>query len=515
MAVDAKGASRLRTVRETLGLSQREFAKELGVAPSALAQWETERRALPGPIARLLTIYEEQLRIERPSDNDAGAVDRRQPSWLTRTASTAYAGALWALLRRSEERVGASTFERSVRNAAIDKYVQTLGELRGIGLKYGQMLANADALDPLTRERGSRFSALALQATPMSSEDVLEVFLRETGSPPRAFFSEWSKTPFFAASIGQVHRARLKSGEDVAVKVQYVDIAETIRTDLRNVKVLDRLYCVIAPAQRPGTIFDELATRFVQECDYALEAERTRYFRSFFEGRKDIRVPKVIAAPSTRRILTLEWLSGRPYDEFVRSADQAARDRAGKAIWDFFYLPAPTGVFHADPHAANVLFDDHAVTFLDFGRTGHMPPAFLELWKELARAILEKDRARALGVLARMEFTRAPDVIGEDLYRLTVATHLPWLGEGPFAFTTDFAQTAWRLLRTESLRRHMNVPREAVLWHQLLLGVYALLVPLGCRVDCRTTMLRHLYDDGRRMPAPYTRGELASMGFAA
>jgi predicted unusual protein kinase regulating ubiquinone biosynthesis (AarF/ABC1/UbiB family) len=374
------------------------------------------------------------------------------------------------------------------------------------------MLANAATLDPLRSESGPPVPPSALQAKPMTRTEVLELFLRETGRAPREFFSEWSTTPVFSASIGQVHRAKLLSGEDVAVKLQYPNMVETLQTDLRNVELLDRLYCVFRPAQRQGQIYEELRQRYSEECDYVLEAENVRRFRRLFDGRSDIRIPNVFNAPSTQRILTLEWASGQSHEEFARTASQTARDRAGKAIWDFFYGAGQAGIFHADAHAANLMLQGDSVTFLDFGRVGRMPPRFLELWRHLARAVLERDRARAISLLTQMEFTQAPDVSGEDLYRLTVANHLPWLGEGPFAFSSEYVQSCFQLLRSQNMRRHVNIPREAVLWHQLLFGVMALLVPLRCRVECREMTLGYLYGPSERRPAPYSRSELASMG---
>lgn len=508
-------AARLRIVRETLGLSQRDFAKDLGVAPSALAQWETERHALPGPIARLLTLYEEQLRLAPPPAEEKPR-RARSTAWVSRTASTAYAGALWAILRKSEDRPGASAFERSVRNAAIDNYVNTLGQLKGLGMKLGQMLANVDALDPQRTDERKTVSASALQATPMRNTDVLELFLRELGKTPRELFSDWPQTPTFAASIGQVHRAKLRTGADVAVKLQYPEMVTTLEADLRNVKLLDRLLCVISPAQSPGTFFDELSARFMEECDYEREAESMRLFAKLFEGREDIRIPKVFDSLSTRRILTVEYVDGETFDAFAARADRSERNRAGQAIWDFFYVPARRqGAFHADPHAGNLLFADGAVTFLDFGRVARASSKFVAQWRRLARAILERDRSQALSVLGEMDFGRALDgAAGEDLYRVTLATQLPWLREGGFAFTKAYAHTVWQLFSAERLRTNLNVPREAVLWHQLLFGVFALLVPLRCTVDCREEVLKDLYGPAEQRPPPYTAAELEPFGLA-
>lgn len=507
-------AVRLRNVRETLGLSQREFAQELGVAPSALAQWETEKRAPPGPIVRLLSLYEEQLRIGPLNEARPSRPPRAIGTWATRTASTAYAGALWAVLRKTSDS-SASSFERNVRNVAIDHYVRVLGDLKGLGLKLGQLLANIDAIDPSLAEDGRQpIRASALQATPMPPHAVLSVFLSELKRTPRELFAEWSNKPLCAASIGQVHRATLHSGERVAVKVQYAEMAATLESDLRNVKLLDRLLCAINPAQRPGTYYDELSERFREECDYTREAESMREFARVLAERRDIRIPKVFGALSTRHILTTEFAEGQTLDDFAKSADSGARDRAGQAIWDFFYgCAAEEGFFHADPHAGNLLFDERGVTFLDFGRIGRMSPEFTEQYRLLARAVIEKDRPRAVSMLAQMDFARSLEAAdNDDLYRVVLSTQMPWLLPGRFSFTSEFARNAWQRFAAPGLRPVLNVPRDTVLWSQLLFGVYALLVPLRCTVDCRDSALRRFYRPGERRPDPYTTEELARLG---
>jgi transcriptional regulator with XRE-family HTH domain len=508
-------AARLRLVRETLGLSQREFAEELGVAPSALAQWETERRSPPGPILRLLALYEEQLRIGPPAGAPSDPPGPSHPRWLRRTARTAYAGALWSVLRKIELRPEATTLERSVRSAAIQHYLRTLGELKGLRMKLGQMFANLDALDPsLTPETRAALGTGALRATPMSKTEVAEVFLRELGRTPRQLFANWSAEPLFAASIGQVHEATLKTGRRVAVKVQYPNMAEVLESDFRNIDLLDRLFCVINPSQRPNTFFDELRARFLEECDYTKEAENVRRFRELFRERSDIQIPEVFPAFSTQRVLTCELASGLALHEFASRASQAERDRAGLAIWEFFYVPALTeGIFHADPHAANLLFRERSVVFLDFGRVGRTSGRFLELWQLLIRAVLEKDRARATSLLAQMEFTpRTPSPDNADFYRLTLVNHLPWLCEGRFAFTYEYARTTWRLFSADSNRAILSVPRDSVLWGPLFLGLLGLLVELRCGVDWRERMLRLVYRPEEARPPAYTPAELARLG---
>lgn len=513
----AELSTRLRRVRDTLGLSQREFARDLGVTPAALAHWEIGRHEVPGPIVRLCTLYEEHLGIGVPIaetlDPPRSLLER---SRIARTATTVYASAVWAAVRASSMRPGATSLEQRVRDAALTHYTRTLGQLKGLGMKLGQMLANVDALDPTLREQGRQpISAEALQAEPMSPRDLLEVFLDDFGQSPRELFARWSPTPTFAASIGQVHEAVLRSGEAVAVKVQYPRIVEMLRLDLSNIELLDRLYCVVTPGQRPGTFFEELRERIAEECDYVNEAANMRHFGAYFAGRQDIHIPNVHDDYSRRRVLTTDFVAGLSFEMFASSGSQAAKDRAGQAIWDFFYVPAgDTGVFHADPHAGNVRFrEDGRVTFLDHGRVVRMSADFVNVWRQLVRAVCEKNRSRALELCSRLDFVGLDEALdNDDIYRLLVVNQVPWLCEGTFSFTTNFAHQSFRALAKARSRGHFNVPRDAVLWNQLLFGVFSLLVPLECSFEAREPILRIMYGPDERRPPPWSYADLDSVG---
>jgi hypothetical protein len=203
------------------------------------------------------------------------------------------------------------------------------------------------------------------------------------------------------------HGATLRDGKRVAVKVQYPDIVASLEADLRNLGLLGRMFCIMAPSQRPGTIFAELSERFSEECDYTHEAANIQYFTRFFEGRNDIRIPQVVESLSTRRILTLDLAEGVSLDAFAKSANQDERNRAGQAIWEFFYTPTQLGGrFHADPHDANLMFQDGAVVFLDFGRVGRSPLCF-SLRHRTLLASLREIQGRVLDLAVSVLIERA------------------------------------------------------------------------------------------------------------
>src|SRR6185295_6191270 len=190
---------------------------------------------------------------------------------------------------------------------------------------------------------------------------------------PEDIFESFEKKAFAAASLGQVHRARLKTGEEVAVKIQYPGIARTIDSDLRN------LSAVLFPA-RLGKDWDSIKAYFEEirrmlklEVDYRKEAENLRQAGSLFKKQDGIVVPEVYDAYSTDRILTMQFLPGLHLDAFLRTKpSQAIRDAFGAKMYTVCYRMYYASMNYADPHSGNYLFmRDGRLGLLDFGCIQH------------------------------------------------------------------------------------------------------------------------------------------------
>ena len=222
-----------------------------------------------------------------------------------------------------------------------------------------------------------------------------------------AAFEAIDEAPFAAASIGQVHRAVLR-GAPVAVKIQYPGVEDAIASDLKMVAVIARLSSVGSPIDGAG-LADELRARLLEECDYAREADSQRLFGALLAGVPGATAPAVIAERSTRRVLTTALVPHPALPAFAQGAPQAARDRAGQIIFRAcFELLWRRAIYNADPHPGNYLVaPDGAVTFLDFGCVRRFDADMIRTWKQLARAILDGDRAtfadrfRALGFIGK------------------------------------------------------------------------------------------------------------------
>ena len=245
--------------------------------------------------------------------------------------TTAVGGSyLWQALKRpfqSEARKEETLLETHIRNA--ERMVAHSKELRGAFMKLSQLLSMRR--DLLPAEALEVLSVVQSSVPPMPWERVREVLAAELGGPPEDRFRRFEPTAFAAASLGQVHRAELPTGERVAVKVQYPGVADTVRQDLKNVKALVRVFAGIArDAMRqdvnPEDVAAELEARLHEELDYRLEARNLTRFRALLADDPDVVIPRVFPALSTGRVLTMAFLEGYPIQDIMaHGVDQELR----------------------------------------------------------------------------------------------------------------------------------------------------------------------------------------------
>ena len=506
-------AQRLWRVRDALGLSQREFARELGVTSGAVAQWESRKRGIPGPVLKLLELYERELGMTEHTEEGLEHIDG---SWLERTSrlSRTAAGvtaqlagaAIQSLVTQDRE---ANPIAARTQQAVAHRFAQTLGEMKGLAMKVGQMVSFLDFALP----EGARsvLEQLQHQSRPMAPSVVAGLFHEELGRSPRDLFADWSFTPIAAASIGQVHKARTHDGRLVAVKVQYPGIERALAADLANARLLDRMGTLLFQGQEPGVFIEELRERLLEECDYRREAEAVTAFASLFSGNPRMAVPSVVPALSTRRILTTEWVEGERFQAFRDRASQHEKDQAGEVIFQFAYESIfRHHRFNGDPHPGNYLFLPGKVAFLDFGCVRHFDVAFIQLWKRLARAVLERDWTVFEQAVVDLGFTRTRESFDFAYHRrMMLQLYRPWLLDEPFRFTSEFITGTWSsLLKQNPNRRRMNVPREWVFLNRLQTGLNSVLAQLGASANWRSRYLELVYRPDEPRPEPYTLREL-------
>lgn len=351
--------------------------------------------------------------------------------------------------KRKDEDAEREAQRRALENVkkTAEAMLKTLGEMKGLPLKLGQMASYIDGLAPPGYEEKFQevLKKLQAKAPPLSPEASLKVVTKELG-PPDEVFGSWEPDPFAAASIGQVHRATTRSGEPVAVKVQYPDIDKAIENDLKSISMLETMIAPVGRRYHTKETIEEIKSVFLAELDYRREADNAETFRKIHAGDPDIVIPRIWSALSTKRVLTLELIGGVDYATFCKEATPEERNAASATIWRFMFKPLfKHGWLYADPHPGNYRFlGGGKVAFLDFGCVKILPPDLLAGTKRYITTAMDGP---------------------EDAFERACIEVLGYDPSDPEAFKLfmDYTRLVLEPLTTDGVYRHTHeVAREAV-----------------------------------------------------
>lgn len=307
--------------------------------------------------------------------------------------SVKIAGTASANVLRGKEGGQAALEKRHVQSA--EEMVKTLGSLKGAAIKVAQLasIIDVDMLPDEFREIYQReLGTLRRSAPPMSWKRVKSVLDDQWDVPIGRIFKDFDEQATAAASIGQVHRATLKDGRDVAVKIQYPDIADALRADVENAALFLRLGRMIAPGLDARAVARELKERVLEELDYELEAQNQRRFARSYRGHPFIHVPGVVTELSRERVLVSEWVEGMEFED-IMNLSQPRRDTFGEIIYRF----SMGSIYHlhqlnADAHPGNYIWmKDGRVAFLDYGMTKRLGDRQMALQVAAIKAVLDDD----------------------------------------------------------------------------------------------------------------------------
>ncbi len=292
--------------------------------------------------------------------------------------------------------------ENLVRNAA--RVAESLGKMKGAAMKVGQMISLQEGLLP--PEVAEVLESLQRQAPRVPSE-VMRYEVEGSLGKERfhELFAELDHEAFAAASIGQVHRGRMRDGRPVAVKIQYPLIDEVIRADLKNLKTLLGALVGLFLEIDFEPIWRELRDRLLEEIDYVHEAENIRRMAELHAGLPEVIIPRVVEEASTERVLTMEYLGGIPPEEACSDRyPQALRDRWGQALFELQIRGLLVHrMLHADPNLANFAFRaDGGIVVYDFGCVKRISRPLAAGYAELFRLALANDAARIPEALLSM-----------------------------------------------------------------------------------------------------------------
>jgi len=373
--------------------------------------------------------------------------------------------------------------------ANIQRLAQQLSEMRGAAMKVGQLLS-MDGGDVLPPELTKILSQLRADAKPMPRNQLLNTLKRSWGSDWEKHFAHFSFTPMAAASIGQVHLARLHDGTELAVKVQYPGVRQSIRSDIDNIAMMLRLSNLLPRKVDVSPLLEEAKRQLQEEADYLKEAQHINRYQALLGDSPDFAMPSVLDRWTTRDVLTMTYVPGKPL-ESLKKATQPERDRVMTALADLLFRELFCfNCMQTDPNFANYLYDASSgkVVLLDFGATRSFEPARVAAYRELMRAGMHDDlpamQAAAQSVGYFSSATKAEHV--ELVLKILMAASEPLRHEGPYpcgklALGKRMNESASVLSADRSYAE--VTPAEIVFLHRKIGGIYMLAIQLGARVD--------------------------------
>jgi predicted unusual protein kinase regulating ubiquinone biosynthesis (AarF/ABC1/UbiB family) len=415
-----------------------------------------------------------------------------------------YAGTKATNVARSEEG-GKEKLEARHMETAM-KMVGALGQMKGAAMKLGQFASFIDTefIPEEYREiYQEQLAKLRTDAPAMPWDQVVKVLEEEyDGEPLSDYFVEIEHEAFAAASIGQVHRAELLDGRQVAVKIQYPGIAEALEADLRNAGTLVRLARAIAPGLDAKAIADELRERVMEELDYEYEAQNQRSFARAYREHPFIYVPEVVTRLSRRRVLVTEFVEGRGF-EAIKELPHEERSRFGEIVFrgsfgSIYHLQH----FNADPHPGNyILMNDDRVAFLDFGMTKKLDREQIMLEQRAFDAASRDDPEGFRQALHDLGFVKNPSKL--DAQRLM--DHMRAIG-GWYVEDREVevdAKTVMKIIEVTNdprseyfdLMRRESLPADELMGRRMEIGVVAVLGQLRAKRNWHRILREWVYGD--------------------
>ena len=366
-----------------------------------------------------------------------------------------------------------------------------LSHLRGAALKLGQMLS-MDTGIVLPGELTAILARMRDDARHMPPKQLQSVLNAEWGPGWYSRFARFDVRPVAAASIGQVHRARLPDGTDLAIKVQYPGVRASIDSDVDNVATLLRLPGLMPRGMDLSPLLTEAKRQLHAEADYLAEAQHLARFASLLAGSDMFALPTLHDALCTPQVLAMRYMESAPLDSLV-DAPQALRDRVATALIDLVLRELFVfGAMQTDPNLANYRYEPKAgrIVLLDFGAVQPIAPALAADFRALARVALEGGDAATRDAMLRIGYFGADTAPHHQaLIQSMFATAMgPVRQNTPFDFGTS---TLLHTLRDMGLaigndRELAHVPPAATLFlHRKIGGMYLMAAKLRARVALR------------------------------
>lgn len=364
-----------------------------------------------------------------------------------------------------------------------------LGKSKGPLMKVAQMVSTIP--DFLPAEYAEELSQLQAQAPAMGWPFVRRRMRAELGPDWQSKFADFGKEAAHAASLGQVHRATLPDGREVACKLQYPDMASAVESDVGQLKLLLGTFKRLDGSIDPTEMVDEITDRLREELDYAREAKHMALYAHILADKSFVTVPDPIPELCTDRLLTMSWVSGERLDAYESAPQEARNQIAENLFWTWWYPFNTRAVIHGDPHLGNYQVTENGagLNLLDFGCIRIFPPSFVAGVVDLYRATLNEDFDAAFAAYEKWGFKGLTRELAEVLNIWAKFIYGPLLddrvrsvadGVKPGEYGRKEAFAVRKLLKEKG---PVTIPREFVFMDRAAIGLGAAYLRLGAELN--------------------------------
>jgi predicted unusual protein kinase regulating ubiquinone biosynthesis (AarF/ABC1/UbiB family) len=393
-----------------------------------------------------------------------------------------------------------------------------LGGLKGPLMKVAQLLSTIP--DALPKEYARELAQLQANAPHMGWPFVNRRMTTELSADWQSKFKSFEREAARAASLGQVHRATAKDGAALACKLQYPDMDSVVEADLRQLKLVFATYQRFDPAIDPSEIHAEITARLREELDYTNEARNLALYQLMLSKEKGVHVPDVIAPLSTRRLLTMTWLEGRPLTDIIaESPSQERRNQLGINLFKAWYVPFYSyGVIHGDPHLGNYTArPDDTINLMDFGAIRVFTPKFVRGVIDLYRALERGDQALAVSAYETWGFTGLKREVIDTLNQWAAFVYAPLMEDRPRLIEETNASSYGVEVAAKvhaELKRLGGVkpPREFVMVDRAAVGLGGVFLRLGAKVNWHRLFHDTIKDFDEKALAKHQSAALKKVG---
>uniref|UniRef100_A0AAY4B630 Atypical kinase COQ8A, mitochondrial n=1 Tax=Denticeps clupeoides TaxID=299321 RepID=A0AAY4B630_9TELE len=394
--------------------------------------------------------------------------------------------------------------------ANAERIVRTLCKVRGAALKLGQMLSIQDDAF-INPQLAKIFERVRQSADFMPIKQMMKALYSDLGPNWRDKLESFEERPFAAASIGQVHLARMKDGREVAMKIQYPGVAQSINSDVNNLMTVLSMSNALPEGLFPEHLIEVMRRELALECDYIREAQCCKKFRELLKDHPFFYVPNVIDELSSQHVLTTELVPGFPLDK----ADELTQDLKNeicenilvlclRELFEFRYM-------QTDPNWSNFFYDPqtHRVALLDFGATRGFDESFTDVYIEVIKAAADGDREGVLKKSIEMKFLTGYESKMMENAHVDAVMILgeAFASEEPFDFGSQSTTERIHNLIPVMLKQRLTPPpEETYSLHRKMGGSFLICSRLNARISCEN-MFQQAYGDywARRRTGPSQR----------